>query len=43
MKQAGQSRARLEFIDDQKQRGIIEHFLGRFEADSEVPHVHPAD
>src|SRR5262245_31506883 len=31
IKQAGRSRARLDFIDDRKQRGILEHFLGRFE------------
>ena len=31
IKQAGRSRARLDFIEDRKQRGILEHFLGRFE------------
>jgi 4-aminobutyrate aminotransferase-like enzyme/Ser/Thr protein kinase RdoA (MazF antagonist) len=31
IKQAGRSRARLDFIDDPKQRAILEHFLGRFE------------
>lgn len=31
IKQAGRSRARLAFIDDRKQRAILEHFLGRFE------------
>jgi 4-aminobutyrate aminotransferase-like enzyme/Ser/Thr protein kinase RdoA (MazF antagonist) len=31
IKQAGRSRARLEFVDDRKQRGILEHFLERFE------------
>jgi 4-aminobutyrate aminotransferase-like enzyme/Ser/Thr protein kinase RdoA (MazF antagonist) len=31
IKQAGRSRARLDFIEDSKQRAILEHFLGRFE------------
>jgi 4-aminobutyrate aminotransferase-like enzyme/Ser/Thr protein kinase RdoA (MazF antagonist) len=31
IKQAGRSRARLSFIEDGKQRGILEHFLDRFE------------
>ncbi|WP_119301315.1 aminotransferase class III-fold pyridoxal phosphate-dependent enzyme [Dongia deserti] len=31
IKQAGRSRARLEFINDPAQRAILEHFLGRFE------------
>ncbi|HEV8389522.1 MAG TPA: phosphotransferase, partial [Dongiaceae bacterium] len=32
IKQAGQSRARLAFIEDRKRCAILEHFLGRFEA-----------
>src|SRR6185312_5991036 len=31
IKQAGRSRARLAFIEDRKQRAILEYFLGRFE------------
>jgi 4-aminobutyrate aminotransferase-like enzyme/Ser/Thr protein kinase RdoA (MazF antagonist) len=31
IKQAGRSQARLDFIDDVKQRAVLEHFLGRFE------------
>jgi len=32
IKQAGRSRGRLDFIEDAGQRAIVEHFLGRFEA-----------
>src|SRR5262245_10953751 len=31
IKQAGRSRARLDFIDDRAQRTVLEHFLTRFE------------
>jgi 4-aminobutyrate aminotransferase-like enzyme/Ser/Thr protein kinase RdoA (MazF antagonist) len=37
IKQAGRSRARLEFIDDRSQRAILEHFLTRFEAKVATP------
>jgi len=33
IKQAGRSRARLDFVEESKQRAILEHFLGRFEAE----------
>jgi 4-aminobutyrate aminotransferase-like enzyme/Ser/Thr protein kinase RdoA (MazF antagonist) len=37
IKQAGRSRARLEFIDDRAQRAILEHFLARFESRIATP------
>src|SRR5690606_8231024 len=32
IKQAGRSRDRLRFVEDAERRGILAHFLGRFEA-----------